>query len=217
RAFNISFLEEIILAWEGKDLFKFGTTIIPFIANDVALILGVPFVGRDVPISNPVQKSVLHSRLSNTQKFGRECIKILIHGIIKSNETNEVANTVRLWILLRLSTFLVQRINFTCPSQMLHYLDDQDRVEDFACADGFQKLILNKMDDAHEAAKNKISGVKTLAKRNNKSDLEGKRFIYGCSTALCILVHLIPHSEEEWLLSGLESSTKVDDGEEEEE
>ncbi|MQM14839.1 hypothetical protein Taro_047775 [Colocasia esculenta] len=33
----------------------------------------------------------------------------------------------------------------------------------------------------------------------------------------CILVNLIPHSEEEWLLSGLESSTKVDDGEEEEE
>ncbi|MQM13985.1 hypothetical protein Taro_046910 [Colocasia esculenta] len=31
------------------------------------------------------------------------------------------------------------------------------------------------------------------------------------------LVNLIPHSEEEWLLSGLESSTKVDDGGEEEE
>ncbi|MQL98080.1 hypothetical protein Taro_030782 [Colocasia esculenta] len=31
-----------------------------------------------------------------------------------------------------------------------------------------------------------------------------------------ILVNLIPHSEEEWLLSGMEISTKVDDGEEEE-
>ncbi|MQM22268.1 hypothetical protein Taro_055318 [Colocasia esculenta] len=31
-----------------------------------------------------------------------------------------------------------------------------------------------------------------------------------------ILVNMIPHSEEEWLLSGLESFTKVDDGEEEE-
>ncbi|MQL81950.1 hypothetical protein Taro_014417 [Colocasia esculenta] len=100
---------------------------------------------------------------------------------------------------------------------MLHFLDDLNRVKDFAWADGFQKLILNKMDDAHEAAMNKICGVKTLAKRNYKLDLEGKRFIYGCSAALCILLSLIPHSEEEWLLSGLESSTKVVEGGEQEE
>ncbi|MQM11421.1 hypothetical protein Taro_044329 [Colocasia esculenta] len=218
RAFNISFLEEIILGWEGEDLFKFGTTIIPFTADDIALILGVPSVWRDVPISGPVQKSILHSQFSNTQKFDREGIKKLIHGIIKSNETDDVANTVRLWILLLLSTFLAPRTNFTCPPQMLHCLDDLNRVKDFAWADGFQKLILNKMNDAHEAAMNKICGVKTLAKRNYKSDLEGKRFIYGCSAALCILLSLIPHSEEEWLLSGLESSTKVvEEGEQEEE
>ncbi|MQL74026.1 hypothetical protein Taro_006382 [Colocasia esculenta] len=186
RAFNISFLEEIILGWEGEDLFKFGTTIIPFTADDVALILGVPSVGRDVPISDPVQKYVLHSQFSNTQKFDRECIKNLIHGIIKSNKTDDVANIVRLWILLLLSTFLALRTNFTCPPQMLHCLDDLNRVKDFAWADGFQKLILNKMDDAHEAAKNKICGVKTLAKLNNKSDLQGKSFIYGCSAALCV-------------------------------
>ncbi|MQL73142.1 hypothetical protein Taro_005492, partial [Colocasia esculenta] len=123
---------------------------------------------------------------------------------------DEVANTVRLWILLLLSTFLAPRTNFTCPLQMLHCLDDLDRVKDFAWADGFKKLILNKMDDAHETTKNKICGVKTLAKRNNKSDLEGKHFIYDFG-------NLILHSKEEWLLSGLESSTKVDDGEEEEE
>ncbi|MQM14528.1 hypothetical protein Taro_047464 [Colocasia esculenta] len=267
--FNLLEAEQIILGWKGEDLFKFGRTIIPFTADDVALILGVPSVGRHVPISGPVQKSVLHSQFSNTEKFDREGIKKLFHGIIKSNETDDVANTVRLWILLLLSTFLVPRTNFTCPPQMLHCLDDQNRVKDFAWADGFQKLILNKMGDAHEAAMNKICGVKTLAKWNYKSDLEGKRFIYGCSAALCmtpnnscaqvwllehtrlqrpmnkivfprilrwegqkkrkvqvraenikteqILLSLIPHSEEEWLLSGLESSTKVVEGGEQEE
>ncbi|MQM14214.1 hypothetical protein Taro_047141, partial [Colocasia esculenta] len=269
RAFNISFVEQIILGWEGEDLFKFGRTIIPFTADDVALILGVPSVGLDVPINGPVQKSVLHSHFSNTEKFDREGIKKLIRGIIKSNETDDVANTVQLWILLLLSTFLAPRTNFTCPPQMLHCLDDLNRVKDFTWAAGFQKLILNKMGDAHEAAMNNICGVKTLAKRNYKSDLEGKRFMYGCSAALCmtpnnscaqvwllehtrlqtpinkivfprilrwegpkkrkvqhmaknlttdqILLRLIPHSEEEWLLSGLESSTKVVEGGEEEE
>ncbi|MQL85418.1 hypothetical protein Taro_017937 [Colocasia esculenta] len=100
---------------------------------------------------------------------------------------------------------------------MLHCLDDLNRVKEFAWADGFQKLILNKMGDAHEAAMNKICGVKALAKRNYKSNLEGKCFIYGCSVALSILLSLIPHCEEEWLLSGLESSTKVVEGGEPEE
>ncbi|MQM11700.1 hypothetical protein Taro_044608 [Colocasia esculenta] len=259
-AFNVSFLEEKILGWQGEDLFKFGRTIIPFTADDVTLILRVPSVGRVVPISGLVQKSILHSHFSNTEKFDREGIKKLIHGIIKSNETDDVANTVRLWILLLLSTFLAPRTNFTCPPQMLHCLDDLNRVKEFAWADGFQKLILNKMGDAHEAAMNKICGVKTLAKRNYKSNLEGKRFMYGCSAALCvwllehtrlqrpinkivfpcflrwegpkkrkvqvraenlkteyILLSLIPHCEEEWLLSGLESSTKVVEGGEPEE
>ncbi|MQM00277.1 hypothetical protein Taro_033008 [Colocasia esculenta] len=186
-------------------------------SDDVALILGVPSVGRDVPISDPVQQSVLHSHFSNTEKFDREGIKKLICGIIKSNEMDDVANTVRRWILLLLSTFHALRTNFTCPSQMLHCLDDLNRVKDFAWADGFQKLILNKMGDAHEAAINKICGVKMLAKRNYKSYLEGKRFIYGCSATLCILLSLIPHFEEEWLLSGLESSTKVVEGGEQQE
>ncbi|MQL90903.1 hypothetical protein Taro_023501 [Colocasia esculenta] len=217
RTFNISFVEQIILGWEGEDLFKFGKTIILFTADDVALILGVPSVGLDVPINGPMQKSVLHSHFSNTEKFDREGIKKLIRGIIKSNETDDVANTVRLWILLLLSIFLAPRTNFTCPPQILHCLDDLNRVKDFAWAAGFQKLILNKMGDAHEATMNNICGVKTLAKRNYNSDLEGKRFIYGCSAALCILLRLIPHSEEEWLLSGLESSTKVVEGGEEEE
>ncbi|MQL75742.1 hypothetical protein Taro_008108 [Colocasia esculenta] len=80
---------------------------------------------------------------------------------------------------------------------MLHYLDDLDRVKVFAWADGFQKLILNKINDAHESAKNKISGVKTLAKRNNKSDLEGKRFIYGCSTAFYSFTKVDDEEEQE--------------------
>ncbi|MQL76030.1 hypothetical protein Taro_008428, partial [Colocasia esculenta] len=139
-----------------------------------------------------------HEAMANLVTTIGEGIKELIHGIIKSNETDDVANTMRLWILLLLSTFLAPRTNFICPPQMLHCLDDLNRVKDFAWADGFQKLILNKMNAAHEAAMNKICDVKTLA--------------------LCVLLSLIPHSEVEWLLSGLESSTKVvEEGEQEEE
>ncbi|MQM21111.1 hypothetical protein Taro_054145, partial [Colocasia esculenta] len=206
KCFGISLLEEILANHEMGNVFNIGNKSLPFIVEDVALILGMPCTGFPVHhYGSSIEVSKLHKRFGKDTSFTRQVIHGHLIDLVGSDEKEDIEDTVRLWILLLLSTFLAPRLAYVCSPQMIEYLDDIERIGSYAWAVAFHELILHNIEEASRM-------VKMNAKRGRHDEKPRKnQFIFGCSYALCVESKLPIHPSEQWVLEGQKGKTNSGD------
>ncbi|MQL96865.1 hypothetical protein Taro_029545 [Colocasia esculenta] len=152
--FGISLLEEILAHHEVGNVFNIENKSLPFIVEDVSLILGMPCT--EFPVhhyGSSIEVSKLHKRFGKDTSFTRQVIHGHLIDLVGSDEKEDIEDTVRLWILLLLSTFLAPRSAYICPPQMIKYLDDIERIGSYAWAAAFHELILHNIEEASKMVK----------------------------------------------------------------
>ncbi|MQL90639.1 hypothetical protein Taro_023233, partial [Colocasia esculenta] len=137
-----------------------------------------------------IEVSKLHKRFGKDTSFTRQVIHGHLIYLVGLDEKEDIEDTVRLWILLLLSTFLAPRSAYVCSPQMIKYLDDIERIGSYAWVAAFHELILHNIEEASKM-------VKMNAKRGRHDEKPRKnQFIFGCSYALCVWLlehtHAIP-------------------------
>ncbi|MQM18272.1 hypothetical protein Taro_051259 [Colocasia esculenta] len=197
KCFGISLLEEIVSHHEVGNVFNIENKSVSFTVEDVALILGMPCTGFPVHhYGSSIKVSKLHKRFGKDIAFTRQ----VIH-----DEKEDIEDTVRLWILLLLSTFLAPRSAYVCSPQMIKYLDDIERIGSYAWVVAFHELILHNIEEASKM-------VKMNAKRGRHDEKPRKnQFIFGCSYALCVESKLPIHPSEQWVLERQRGKTNSED------
>ncbi|MQM01666.1 hypothetical protein Taro_034427, partial [Colocasia esculenta] len=191
KYFGISLLEEIVAHHEVGNVFNIGNKSLSFTVKDVALILGMPCTRFPVHhYGSFIEVSKLHKRFGKDTAFTRQVIHGYLIDLVGSAEKEDIDDTVRLWILLLLSTFLSPRSAYVCSPQMIKYLDNIERIRSDAWVVVFHELILNNIEKASKM-------VKMNTKRGRHDEKPRKNhFIFGCSYALCVWLlehtHAIP-------------------------
>ncbi|MQL98289.1 hypothetical protein Taro_030994 [Colocasia esculenta] len=206
KCFGISLLDEILAHHEVGNVFNIENKSLPFTVDDVALILGMPCTGFPVHhYGSSIEVSKLYKRFGNDTSFTRQVIHGHLIDLVGSDEKEDIEDTVRLWILLLLSTFLAPRSAYVCSPQMIKYLDDIERIGSYAWAVAFHELILHNIKEASKM-------VKMNAKRGRHDEKPRKyQFIFGCSYALCVESKLPIHPSEQWVLEGQKGKTNSGD------
>ncbi|MQM06961.1 hypothetical protein Taro_039793, partial [Colocasia esculenta] len=118
KCFGISLLEEILAHHEVGNVFNIRNKSLPFTVEDVALILGMPCTEFLVHhYGSSIEVSKLHKRFGKDTSFTRQVIHGHLIDIVGSDEKEDIEDTMRLWILLLLSTFLAPRsaLSQSCP------------------------------------------------------------------------------------------------------
>ncbi|MQM05154.1 hypothetical protein Taro_037957 [Colocasia esculenta] len=174
KCFGISLLEELVAHHEVGNVFNIGNKSVSFTVEDVAFILGMPCTG--FPVHHWL---VYRSVQANDIAFTRQVIHGYLIDLVGLDEKEDIEDTVCLWILLLLSTFLAPRSLYVYSPQMIKYLDDIERIGSYAWAIAFHELILHNIEEASKM-------VKMNAKRGRHDEKPRKnQFIFGCSYALC--------------------------------
>ncbi|MQL69816.1 hypothetical protein Taro_002115 [Colocasia esculenta] len=157
KCFGISLLEEIIAHHEEGNVFNIGNKSLSFTVEDVALILGMPCTGYLVHhYGSSIEVSKLHKRFGKDTAFTRQVIHGYLIDLVGSVEKEDIKDTVWLWILLLLSTFLAPRSSYVCSPQMIKYLDDIERIRSYAWAVAFHELILHNIEEASKMVESKL-------------------------------------------------------------
>ncbi|MQL82018.1 hypothetical protein Taro_014482 [Colocasia esculenta] len=190
KFFGISLLEEIVAHHEVGNVCNIGKKSLSFTVEDVALILGMPCIGFPMHhYGSSIEVSKLHKRFGKDTAFTRQVIHGYLIDLVGSAEKEDIEDTVWLWILLLLSTFLAPRSAYICSPQMIKYLDDIERIRSYAWAVAFHELILHNIEEASKM-------VKMNAKRGRHDEKPRKNhFIFACFYALCVWLehtHSIP-------------------------
>ncbi|MQL99158.1 hypothetical protein Taro_031881 [Colocasia esculenta] len=137
-------LEDIISTYVGGNIFLLGKKEVLFTVEDVGIILGMPSFGHPVRhYGSSKKKSRLHKRFGVATNFDRKKVHSLIQQLVNLDEEADVEDTIRLWIVLLLCTFLCPRSVHSCPQQMLSYLDDIQRIREYNWAAAVQEAIKN--------------------------------------------------------------------------
>ncbi|MQM15499.1 hypothetical protein Taro_048437 [Colocasia esculenta] len=124
--------EDIISTHVGGNIFLLGKKEVLFTIEDVGIILGLPSFGHPVcHYGSSKKKSRLHELFGVATNFDRKKVHSLIQQLVNSDEEADVEDTVRLWIVLLLCTFLCPRSGHSCPQQILSYLDDIQRIREY--------------------------------------------------------------------------------------
>ncbi|MQL73509.1 hypothetical protein Taro_005854, partial [Colocasia esculenta] len=190
KCFGISLLEQIVAHHDVGNVFNIGNKSLSFTVEDVTLILGMPCIGFPVHhYGSSIEVSKLHKKFSKDIAFTRQVIHSYLIDLVGSDE-EDIEDTVRLWILLLLSTFLAPQLAYVCSPQMIKYLDDIERIRNYAWVVAFHELILHNIEEVSKM-------VKMNAKRGRHDEKSRKNhFIFGCSYALCVWLlehtHAIP-------------------------
>ncbi|MQL69706.1 hypothetical protein Taro_001999, partial [Colocasia esculenta] len=123
---------DIISTHAGGNIFMLGKEEVLFTVEDVGIILGLPSFGHHVRHYGSLKKkSMLHDRFGVATNFDGKKVHSLIQQLVNSYNEADVEDTVRLWIVLLLCTFLCPRSAHSCPQQMLSFLDDIQRIREF--------------------------------------------------------------------------------------
>ncbi|MQL74509.1 hypothetical protein Taro_006876 [Colocasia esculenta] len=130
--------------------------------------------------------SKLHERFGMATKFDRKKVHSLIQEIVKSDDEADVQDTVRLWIVLLLCTFLAPRSAHSCLQQMLSCLDDIPRIREYNWAAAVQEVTLHNFDNLVTFVNNQRSGATCPAKRRSGNQSQAHYFIYGCAASLAV-------------------------------
>ncbi|MQM18974.1 hypothetical protein Taro_051974 [Colocasia esculenta] len=140
-AFSIRMLEDIISTHVGGNIFLLGKKEVLFTVEDVGIILGLPNFGHPVRhYGSTKKKSRLHERFGMATNFDRKKVHSLIQQLVKLDDEANVEDTVRMWIVLLLCTFLAPRSAHSCPQQMLSCLDDIQRIREYNWAAAVQEV-----------------------------------------------------------------------------
>ncbi|MQL68448.1 hypothetical protein Taro_000743, partial [Colocasia esculenta] len=206
NCFGISLLDEIVAHHEVGNVFNIRNKSVSFIIEDVSLILGMPCTGFPVHhYGSSIEVSKLHKRFGKDIAFTRQVIHGYLIDLIGSHEKEDIEDTVSLWILVLLSTFLAPWSAYVCSPQMIKYLDDIERIGSYAWAAAFHELILHNIEEASKM-------VKMNAKRGRHDEKPRKnQFIFGYSYALCVESKLPIHPSEQWVLEGHRGKTNSKD------
>ncbi|MQM08528.1 hypothetical protein Taro_041389 [Colocasia esculenta] len=134
-------LKDIISTHVSGNIFLLGKKEILFTVEDVGIILGFPNFRHPVRhYGSTKKKSRLYERFGMATNFDRKKVHSLIQQLVKSDDEADVEDTVRLWIVLLLCTFLAPRSVHSCPQQMLSCLDDIQRIREYNCAAVVQEV-----------------------------------------------------------------------------
>ncbi|MQL78032.1 hypothetical protein Taro_010441, partial [Colocasia esculenta] len=151
----------------------------------VGIILGLPSCGHPVRhYGSTKKKSRLHERFGMTTNFDQTKVHSLIQELVKSDDEADVEDTVRLWIVLLLCTFLALRSAHSCPQKMLSCLDDIQRIREYNWAAAVQEVTLHNIDNLVTFVNNQRSGATCPAKRRSGNQSQAHYFMYGCAATL---------------------------------
>ncbi|MQL89011.1 hypothetical protein Taro_021582 [Colocasia esculenta] len=116
--------------------------------------------------------------------FDRKKVHSLIQELVKSDDEAYVEDTVRMWIVLLLCTFLAPRSAHSCPQQMLSCLDDIQRIREYNWAAAVHEVTLHNFDNLVTFVKNQRSGATCPAKRRSGKESQAHYFMYDCAASL---------------------------------
>ncbi|MQL91583.1 hypothetical protein Taro_024198 [Colocasia esculenta] len=180
-------LEDIISTHVGGNIFLLGKKEVLFSVEDVGIILGLPSCGHLVRhYGSMKKKSRLHEQFGMATNFDRTKVHSLIQELVKSDDEADVEDTVRLWIVLLLCTFLAPRSTHSCPQQMLSCLDDIQRIREYNWAAAVQEVTLHNIDNLVTFVNDQRSGATCPAKRRSGNQSHAHYFMYGCAAALAV-------------------------------
>ncbi|KAK1311228.1 hypothetical protein QJS10_CPA08g01048 [Acorus calamus] len=174
-------LEESCGVWEkGRKGFKLGNSIIPFKVSDCALILGLSSHGDIVDFEKhgectEFQKRFFDKSLPTTNVIVRHLQRLMYE------ELGPLEDFTKMMVLLLFSTVLFPQTNFSLPIQLLSYVDEIERLQDYAWADAVHRFLIKHIPDASDRVRRKKRGESQTA-----------GYINGC--AILINVFVFEHS-----------------------
>ncbi|MQM11687.1 hypothetical protein Taro_044596 [Colocasia esculenta] len=180
-------LEDIISTHAGGNIFLLCKKEVLFTVEDVGIILGLLNCGHPVRhYGSTKKKSRLYERFGMATNFDRKKVHSLIQELVKLDDEVDVEDTVRLWIVLLVCTFLAPRSAHSCPQQMLSCLDDIQRIREYNWAAAVQEVTLHNFDNLVTFVKNQRSGATCPAKRRSGKESQAHYFMYGCAASLAV-------------------------------
>ncbi|KAK1257186.1 hypothetical protein QJS04_geneDACA024912 [Acorus gramineus] len=149
-------LEESCGVWEkGRKGFKLGNSIIPFKVSDCALILGLSSHGEIVDFEKDGECTELQKRFFDkspptTKNIVRHLQRLMLYEIGGALE-----DFMKMMVLLLFSTVLFPQTNFAIPIQLLRYVDEIERLGDYAWADAVHRFLIKHIPDASDRVRSK--------------------------------------------------------------
>ncbi|KAK1291739.1 hypothetical protein QJS10_CPB17g00365 [Acorus calamus] len=143
-------LEESCAVWEkGRKGFKLGNSIIPFKVSDCALILGLSSYGDIVDFEKhgectEFQKRFFDKSLPTTNVIVRHLQRLMYE------ELGPLEDFTKMMVVLLFSTVLFPQTNFSLPIQLLSYVDEIERLQDYAWADAVHRFLIKHIPDASD-------------------------------------------------------------------